>query len=112
MYALKKVVLRANGSVQSIRSSLDEILKEVRLFASIKSSRVVSYMHSWLEVEYSAITKRTIPKNRVSTSYDPDVELISPDVLFCSGSDTSSEDESDTKTSEQNLEKITLYIQM
>ena len=69
-------------------------------------------MHSWLEVAYTTNSKIAKPKITKVNTYDPDVQLISPNVEFCSGSESDSDDNSEMVQKEPTIEKIILYIQM
>jgi len=68
-------------------------------------------MHSWLEIGYAEVEEELVPK-ACPVNYEPDVQLISPDIEFCSGSAIESEEEAETEPMESKIEKITLYIQM
>lgn len=104
-------MLRVAGRTSLIKEGLDSILKEVRLFAAIKSSRVVSYMHSWLEIAYTEGPRKE-PAEACAANCEPDVQLLSPDIEFCSGPELPSDDEPEPQPQKSHVERITLYIQM
>jgi serine/threonine protein kinase len=51
LYAIKEVTLEVNHSNHDkVRERLNNLLKEVRLIANLKSEFVVSYKNAWVEV--------------------------------------------------------------
>ncbi len=125
VYAIKKIVLRVTSTnYANIQNELQKMLKEVRLFAAIKSPHVISYMHSWIEVSYSRPEPVSPCKSLLVDNYDPDVKLLSPDIEFesgpsYSGSGSCSKDDSEVlppapgkPEAPTRIEKLILYIQM
>ena len=94
------------------------MLQEVRLFASISSSHIIRYNHSWVETKdciEEVDTSEQEPNNDVS---EENVKLNSPFIEFERDSIKSNKDSEITEskkninTAKDEMVKIRLYIQM
>ena len=75
-YAVKKIVLNVcNKNKENILKEIDRLLQEIRFMAKIKSEYVVSYNHSWIEVELK-VRLNLIKKKKQLVNFDKDTSSL------------------------------------
>jgi serine/threonine protein kinase len=99
LYAIKKIVLKVTkNNRNNLQNEIDHLLQEIRYLAKIKSDYVISYNHSWIEVE---LKNEDDKENIVNHNKDEDVD---------SSDEKSFEISYDSKNNDENNDLIEFLV--